>query len=217
MHFYYGFYHYFYYLCVKLVIMSQTTPISISNEELAKLPVLTFNGEIIVIDTQEQIEAACKDLARYPILGFDTETRPSFKAGIINKVALLQLSSPDRSYLFRLNKIPLDKPIIALLESKKIIKLGADVLGDLRALKGLRHFKEQGFVDLQKIVGDWGIADKSLKKMAAIVLSHRISKAQRLSNWEAANYTDQQKIYAATDAWICIQIYNKLQTMKKVI
>ncbi|MFR9526468.1 MAG: 3'-5' exonuclease [Rikenellaceae bacterium] len=188
----------------------------ISNEDSAKLPALLFQGEIIVVDKVEQIEAACNDIARYPIIGFDTETRPSFKAGVSYKVALLQLSTPIKSYLFRLNKIPLDRAILSILERKDIIKLGADVLGDLRALRALRNFKENGFVDLQKIIGDYGIEEKSLRKMSALVLGYRISKAQRLSNWEAAQFTQQQQRYAATDAWVCIEIYNKLQKMQKV-
>lgn len=198
--------------------MSENTILSkISNEESAKLPPLVFEGEIIIVDKADQIEAACLDIARYPIIGFDTETRPSFKAGVTYKVALLQLSTPLKCYLFRLNKIPLERSILSILERKDIIKLGADVAGDLRSLRQLRNFKENGFIDLQKIVGDYGIGEKSLRKMSSLVLGYRISKAQRLSNWEAATYTPQQKIYAATDAWACIEIYNKLQKMQKSV
>ncbi|MFI3316480.1 MAG: 3'-5' exonuclease [Rikenellaceae bacterium] len=192
------------------------TLIKISNEESSKLPPLVFSGEIIVVDKPEQIEAACRDIARYPIIGFDTETRPSFKAGVSYKVALLQLSTPLKCYLFRLNKIPLDRAILSILERKDIIKLGADVLGDLRSLRQLRNFKENGFVDLQKIIEQYGIGEKSLRKMSALVLGYRISKAQRLSNWEAVTFTPQQQQYAATDAWACIEIYNKLQKMQKI-
>ncbi|MFI3283296.1 MAG: 3'-5' exonuclease [Rikenellaceae bacterium] len=185
----------------------------ISNEETAKLPSLSFKGHIVVVDSEEQIEAACRDIEAYAVIGFDTETRPSFKAGVSYKVALLQLSTPKCCYLFRLNKIPLARPIIKILENDNIKKLGADVVGDIRALKVLRHFKERGFIDLQSIVAQWGIGEKSLRKMSALLLGYRISKAQRLSNWEAQNFTPQQKIYAATDAWACIEIYNKLQTL----
>ncbi|MFI3285703.1 MAG: 3'-5' exonuclease [Rikenellaceae bacterium] len=197
--------------------MSQSIElIKISNEDSAKLPPLVFEGEIVVVDSVEQIEAACNDIAHYPIIGFDTETRPSFKAGVSYKVSLLQLSTPIKCYLFRLNKIPLDRAILSILERKDIIKLGADVLGDLRALRALRRFKENGFIDLQKIIEEYGIGEKSLRKMSALVLGYRISKAQRLSNWEATTFTPQQKIYAATDAWACIEIYNKLQKMQKI-
>ncbi len=197
-------------------MQNNTILAKISNEESAKLPPLAFEGEIIVVDKVDQIEAACRDIARYPIIGFDTETRPSFKAGVTYKVALLQLSTPLKCYLFRLNKIPLDKAILSILERKDIIKLGADVLGDLRSLRQLRNFKDNGFVDLQKIIEQYGIGEKSLRKMSALVLGYRISKAQRLSNWEAATFTAQQMQYAATDAWACIEIYNKLMKMKKV-
>ncbi len=196
--------------------MSENTTLKkISNEDSAKLPPLAFKGEIIIVDSVDQIEAACNDIARYPIIGFDTETRPSFKAGVTYKVALLQLSTPIKSYLFRLNKIPLDRAILSILERKDIIKLGADVAGDLRSLRALRHFKENGFIDLQKIIEQYGIGEKSLRKMSALVLGYRISKAQRLSNWEAVTFTPQQMIYAATDAWACIEIYNKLSKMQK--
>ncbi len=194
--------------------MIDTTSLQkISNEETAKLPALNFKGHIVIVDKEEEIEAACQDLARHTIIGFDTETRPSFKAGVTYKVALLQLSTPDCCYLFRLNKIPLSRPIIKILESEDIKKLGADVAGDLRSLKVLRHFKERGFIDLQSIVAQWGIGEKSLRKMSALLLGFRISKAQRLSNWEAQSFTPQQKVYAATDAWVCIEIYNRLQTL----
>ncbi len=194
-------------------MIDQTTLRKISNEETAKLPALSFKGRIVVIDNEEDIAAACEDLSQYSIIGFDTETRPSFKAGVSYKVALLQLSTPTCCYLFRLNKIPLARPILKILESENIKKLGADVIGDIRALRALRQFKDRGFIDLQSIVAQWGIGEKSLRKMSALLLGHRISKAQRLSNWEAQSFTPQQKIYAATDAWVCVEIYNKLQIL----
>ncbi len=193
----------------------EITP-TISNELTAQLPALNFEGEIVIVDREEQITAACQDLASYPFIGFDTETRPSFKAGISYKVSLLQLSTPLRCYLFRLNKIPFAREIQRLLESDSIIKLGADVAGDIRSLGELRHFKSRGFVDLQSMIWEWGIEEKSLRKMAALTLGYRISKAQRLSNWEATNLTPQQRSYAATDAWACIEIYNKLQQLPKL-
>lgn len=183
---------------------------TISNEEAAQLPAAHFNGEIIVVDTDEQIENVCKDLSEQRIIGFDTETRPSFKAGQINKVALLQLSTHERCYLIRLCRVKLHNRLLSILSDPDIIKIGADVEGDIRALHVLRRFNERGFTDLQHIIADWGVEEKSLRKMAAIVLGERVSKAQRLSNWEAATLTPQQQMYAATDAWVCIAIYEKL-------
>ncbi len=182
----------------------------ISNETAAQLPAIEFQGPIRIIDREEQIEAACTELRRWPLIGFDTETRPSFRVGVTFRVSLLQLATPEQCFLFRLNKIPLAKPILQLLEDPAIAKIGADVAGDLRSLRQLRRFREGGFVDLQKIAPEWGIEEKSLRKLSAIVLGQRVSKAQRLSNWEAAALTDKQQIYAATDAWVCIRIYNRL-------
>lgn len=189
---------------------------TISNEQTATLPALLFQGEIIVVDQEQQIAEACRDLESYPIIGFDTETRPSFKAGVSYKVSLLQLSTPTRSYLFRLHKIPFNSDLVRLLERKEILKLGADVAGDIRSLKQLTEFNEGGFVDLQSMIWEWGVQEKSLRKMSAIMLGYRISKAQRLSNWEAVTLTPQQERYAATDAWACIEIYNKLLVTPKL-
>lgn len=188
----------------------------IDNEQTSKLPAIEFRGEIRIIDREEQVEEACRYLASQPVIGFDTETRPSFKAGISYRVSLLQLSSEKRCYLFRLNKIALSKPILRLLESPKLKKIGADVAGDLRSLRQLRHFRDGGFVDLQSIASEWGIEEKSLRKLSALVLGLRVSKAQRLSNWESATLTDKQQLYASTDAWACIKIYEKLCQTPKI-
>lgn len=174
------------------------------------MPAAHFYGEIVVVDSDEQIESVCKDLAAQRIIGFDTETRPSFKAGQINKVALLQLSTHERCYLIRLCRVKLHNRLLSILSNPDIMKIGADVEGDIRALHVLRRFRERGFTDLQRIIAGWGVEEKSLRKMAAIVLGKRVSKAQRLSNWEAATLTPQQQMYAATDAWVCIAIYEKL-------
>ena len=187
----------------------------ITNEELAALGTAQYDGRIEVVDSEQKVEAACRHLTQHRIIGFDTETRPSFKAGVTNRVALLQLYVPGCCYLFRLCRIKLDKPIIKLLENNEILKIGAAVHGDIDALHKLRHFREAGFVDLQTIAPQWGIEDKSLRKLSAIVLGCKISKAQRLSNWEAAVLTPQQQAYAATDAWVCSQIYARLCTTPK--
>ena len=185
----------------------------ISNEETAALPAIEFKGEIRIIEHERDIVPACKFLMKQAVVGFDTETRPSFRPGISYRVSLLQLSTPQLCFLFRLNKIPLAKPILQVLETDSILKIGADVAGDLRSL---RQIRDGGFVDLQSIAPEWGIEDKSLRKLSAIVLRQRVSKAQRLSNWEAATLTDKQKLYAATDAWVCTAIYDKLLHTPKI-
>ena len=187
----------------------------ISNEETAALPAIEFKGEIRIIEHERDIVPACKFLMKQAVVGFDTETRPSFRPGISYRVSLLQLSTPQLCFLFRLNKIPLAKPILQVLETDSILKIGADVAGDLRSLRQIRHFRDGGFVDLQSIAPEWGIEEKSLRKLSAIVLGQRVSKAQRLSNWEAATLTDKQQLYAATDAWVCTRIYDRLQRVPK--
>ncbi len=147
----------------------------ISNEETAALPAIEFKGEIRIIEHERDIVPACKFLMKQAVVGFDTETRPSFRPGISYRVS-----------------------------------------GDLRSLRQIRHFRDGGFVDLQSIAPEWGIEDKSLRKLSAIVLRQRVSKAQRLSNWEAATLTDKQKLYAATDAWVCTAIYDKLLHTPKI-
>lgn len=190
---------------------------TIDNDTVAALPAARFEGRIVVVDSEELVDAACSDLERCDIIGFDTETRPSFRAGVSYKVSLLQLSTPDTCYLFRLCRIRLSNRILKILGSKRILKVGADVSGDIRSLHALREFKADGFVDLQNEASRWGIEEKSLRKLSAIILGERVSKAQRLSNWEAGVLTEQQRDYAATDAWVCLEILAKLQQTKPLI
>ncbi len=187
---------------------------NISNEELAALPLAQFPGRITVVDREEMLAEACAELMSRRAIGFDTETRPSFTSGISNKVALLQLSTPDHCFLFRLCKLRLDKALIRVLESPDILKIGAAVRDDIKGMQKLRHYRPAGFIDLQSIVENYGIAEKSVRKMAAVTLGIRISKAQRLSNWEASTLTPAQQLYAATDAWVSLEIYRKLLSFK---
>lgn len=183
---------------------------TIDNDTVASLPAARIRGRIVIVDSDEQVEAACAHLAKCDIIGFDTETRPSFKVGVSHKVSLLQLSTADCCYLFRLCRIRFDNRILKILGSRRILKVGADVAGDIRSLHALRQFTAEGFIDLQHEAPNWGIGEKSLRKLSAIVLNKRVSKAQRLSNWEAGTLTEQQQEYAATDAWVCLKIWDRL-------
>lgn len=187
---------------------------NIDNDSVAMLPAARFPGRIVVVDNDDMVDAACEDLQRYERIGFDTETRPSFRAGVSYKVSLLQLSTPDTCYLFRLCKIRLSNRILKILGSRRILKVGADVSGDIRQLRELREFNADGFVDLQHEASRWGIEEKSLRKLSAIVLGERVSKAQRLSNWEATALTEQQQDYAATDAWVSLKLLEELLLVK---
>ncbi|MDR0559319.1 MAG: 3'-5' exonuclease domain-containing protein 2 [Prevotellaceae bacterium] len=183
---------------------------NIDKNALGSLPNTVFKGEIIVVDNAAQTESAVEYLSQFNILGFDTETKPVFIKGIKRLPALLQLSTDNRAYLFRLNATGIPSILSKLLENKNIIKVGAAVHDDIKGLIKLKKMKPAGFVDLQNIVENYGIMEKSVQKIAAIVLNVRISKSQQLSNWASSNLTLSQQIYAATDAWICRKIYVKL-------
>ena len=174
------------------------------------MPVKHFPGKIHVIRSRSALEEILPHIRQEKILGFDTETRPSFKKGKKNKVALLQLSGLHTAYLIRLNYTGLPAEIKKIFEDTEIIKVGAAIRDDLRALKKLSPFEASGFIELQDFVKDFGIENNGLKKLSAIVLGFRISKSQQLSNWESEELTEAQQVYAATDAWVCKRIYQTL-------
>lgn len=175
------------------------------------MPLADFKGRILVVDNADAMVEAEEILLGHKLLGVDTETRPAFSKGVSYKMALLQVSTEDVAVLFRLNKIDLSDKIKAILQDEKVKKIGAALRDDIRGLQNSQgKITVRGFVDLQNEVGKWGIEDKSVKKMAGIVLGVKVSKAQRLSNWEAVALTPAQQLYAAIDAWVCLIIYKKL-------
>lgn len=182
----------------------------IDKSEIATMPNVLFEGRIFVIDTPNEAEKAVKALSTEKIIGIDTETRPAFRKGVTHSVSLLQLSTADTCFLFRLCRIGLPDSLVSLLENKKITKVGLSLHDDYQALKRRTPFTPGGFLDLQKFVTEFGIEEMSLQKIYAIIFGQRISKNQQLSNWDADVLTDKQKLYAATDAWACLNIYNRL-------
>lgn len=190
---------------------------SITPKELEALEFASFPGNIIVIDSVgAEFNRAITYLRSQKVIGFDTETRPTFTPSQPRyDVSLLQLSGPDKAYLFRVNKIGMHRRLCNLLASDKVVKVGAAIHDDIRGLQKLSEFKPAAFVDLQKIGCEWGIRDKAVKKMAAIILGFRISKTQQLSNWEAETLSESQCKYAATDAWVCREMYLKLLQTEK--
>ena len=190
---------------------------TITPKEIEKLEYASFPGRIHVIDSVgADFNRAIAYLRSQKIIGFDTETRPCFSQGQPRYgVALLQLSGPERAFLFRINKMGMHKRLCSILADPKIVKVGAAVHDDIRGLQKHNNFQPASFVDLQKIVCEWGIRDKAVKKMSAIILGFRISKTQQLSNWEAETLSESQQMYAATDAWVCRQMYLKLMKSEK--
>jgi len=183
----------------------------IAKEEINQLEVRQFKGEIRVVDDMDSFRAAMKELRDYPVLGFDTETRPSFRKGNNNRIALIQISNSHVAWLFRVNKIGIPEYLKKWLEDDRVLKIGAGLNDDMRRLRQLITFEPGGFLDLQKYVEAFQIESKSLKKMVAIVLGYKISKSQQMSNWESEALTEQQLRYAATDAWVCLEVYHKLR------
>lgn len=182
---------------------------------ISSLPVVQFPGRIIVILTPGETEKAVRYLMSQPILGFDTETRPSFKRGQQHKVSLLQVSTPDTCFLFRLNHTGLTPALIRLLEDNTIRKIGLSWHDDVNSLSKIGTFNKGTFIDIQDMVRELGIEDLSLQKLYANLFGQKISKRQQLSNWEADILSDKQKMYAATDAWACIMIYNEILRLKE--
>lgn len=182
----------------------------ISNDELAELPLSSFEGVVHVIEQPEDLDSALEYLSSQSIIGFDTETRPAFKKGQIYPVSLLQLSTSEQAFLFRINKIGLPIGLIKILASPKILKIGVAIRDDIKILQRIVPFKPSGFIELQDLVKNYGIENFSLKKLSAIVLGFRISKSARLTNWDAPELSEQQLIYGATDAWVSCEIYKQL-------
>ena len=190
-------------------------PNKIDKAELTDKPKVVFEGIIEEIDTVEKADHAIEILRKEKIVGFDTETKPSFTRGQGHKIALLQLSTESMAYLFRLNIIGIPDSVAGFLADANIIKVGVSIKDDFGALASRREFKPAGFVELQDLCGEMGIEEKGLQKMYGLLFDERISKNQQLSNWEIDTLTENQRQYAAIDAWACLRIYGYLNELKE--
>lgn len=188
---------------------------SFDKKAITGLPRVLFPGKIILVDKPEDTEAAVDYLLGQRILGVDTETRPSFSKGRGFQVSLLQVSTYDTCYLFRLHHTGMTPAIIRLLEDRQVPKIGLSWHDDLLQLHKRADFKPGYFVELQEVAKNFGVKDMSLQKLYANLFHQKISKAQRLSNWEASELRDSQQIYAATDAWCCIKLYEEFERLKR--
>ncbi len=177
---------------------------------IPELPKVEFGGRIIVIQTAGEADRAVNYLMQFPQLGIDTETRPNFKPGGMNPVALLQVSTPEACFLFRLNRFGLTDSLVQLFTSEVVEKIGLSLHDDWAQLRKRKEFQPVNYVELQDFVKPFGIKDMSLQKLYANFFGQKISKNQRLTNWEADVLTEPQKRYAATDAWSCLQLYQKM-------
>jgi ribonuclease D len=185
--------------------------INISPEEINTLPLKTFEGKTIVISDVLLLPKAIKEIEKYDVVGFDTETRPSFKRGQFYQVSLLQLAVPKKAYLIRVNHTGITDDIKRLFENENIVKAGVGIRDDIKALQKLMPFEPGGFHDLSTLAKQAGLQVESVKKLTALLLGFRISKGAQTSNWEAPAFTQKQIEYAATDAWVCLELYGKLK------
>lgn len=188
---------------------------TISKEELSILPREVFDGRIIIIQSESEAKRACAYLEKSGEIGFDTETRPSFRKGVCHQIALMQLATEDTCFLFRLNLIGLPDCLVDLLAKPEVKKIGLSLKDDFSAIHKRKSLILSNFVDLQSFVKQYKIEDNGLQRIYGILFGKRISKGQRLSNWEADILSDAQKMYAAIDAWACLKIFNELDNKKK--
>ncbi len=195
--------------------MKKTIYHKYDKQRIADLPRVLFEGRIVVILTESEAQKAVDYLLSQPILGVDTETRPSFKKGRVNKVALLQVASHEICFLFRLNQLGISPAVKRLLEDKSVPKIGLSWHDDLNMLHKSGEFETGYFIDLQNHVREIGVEDLSLQKLYANFFGQKISKRERLTNWEADILNDKQKQYAATDAWACIMLYEELMRLEE--
>ncbi|MCM1110147.1 MAG: dethiobiotin synthase [Clostridium sp.] len=194
---------------LNLPPMPQPT-LTISKAEMAGMTPVTFDGDVCLIDTPEKADQALDTLEQCRIVGFDTETRPTFRKGDLHPVALMQIATENCSFLFRLNRIGMLPRVKRFLENPDILKIGLSLKDDFNSLRRLAPLSPGGFVELQRLANDYDIRDGSLQKIYAIIFGQRISKGQRLTNWEADALTPAQCQYASIDAWACLRIYNHL-------
>lgn len=187
---------------------------AITHEEINLLPLGAYEGKIELITNPKDLPAAFKEIQKNKVVGFDTETRPSFKKGQVYKVSLIQLALQKKVFVIRLNHTGVTPEMIPFLESENIIKPGIGIRDDVRLLQKLQRFEADGFFELTTLSKEVGFEVESVKKLTALLLGFRISKTAQTSNWEAETLTDKQLQYAATDAWVCLQIYKRLLEYK---
>ncbi|HDP75239.1 MAG TPA: 3'-5' exonuclease domain-containing protein 2 [Bacteroidales bacterium] len=183
---------------------------NIDKETLNTLPRIRFTGQIIVAESEADLAHWLPVLCQEQVIGFDTESKPSFKKGKVNGISLLQLANSKLAILVKLKKTGIPVTLKDFLENPEIVKVGVAIHDDLKGLQKLHRFTPNGFIDLQRIAPTYGIEELSVKKLSAVVLGATVSKGQQLSNWEADVLTEAQTIYASTDAWVCSEIYLKL-------
>ena len=182
----------------------------LTKKEIAAFPIQKFEGEIVLIEQRSQLKSAITELSNEKVVGFDTEAKPSFRKGEYNPVCLVQLATRNKAFLFRIDKTEFSDELVEFFENEKILKVGVAIRDDLVDLNKIRKFDPAAFVEISEVTADMGIVNAGVKGLAAIFLGFRVSKAQQTSDWSAKKLTQFQMDYAATDAWVCLEIYHRI-------
>jgi ribonuclease D len=185
-------------------------PQNITKEEVNDLPLGRYEGPIEVVEDYHRLTKILDHIASAPFIGFDTETKPAFKKGVYHQVALLQLATEQQVYLIRLSKLGFPKPLQELFRSPDLLKIGISIRDDLIEMQKLKRFNPEGIIELNDVAKQLGVIREGVRNLTATFLGFRISKSQQTSNWERDSLTEKQQYYAATDAWVCHEIYAKL-------
>lgn len=189
---------------------------NISKDDINLLPLDKYEGPVVLVDRPDQLKGAFERINKEKFVGFDTETKPVFVKGETNEVSLLQIALPDAVYLIRIHQTGLGDEIIAFFENEHIQKLGVGLRDDLIFLRRIKEFTPAGFIELNELVNKINIEANGLRKLTAIILGFRISKNAQVSNWEAPVLNEKQLIYAATDAWVCLEMFKKLSDLNMI-
>jgi ribonuclease D len=184
--------------------------VTITHEEINELPLGAFEGKVVVVSEEKNLSRVFAEINKHSIVGFDTETKPVFVRGQHNHISLIQIALPDAVFLIRLKQTGMHSSIISFLENENILKAGVALRDDIKGLQKLKHYKPGGFIELAEMSKQAGLEVESVKKLTALLLGFRISKSAQTSNWEAETLNEKQISYAATDAWVCLEIYKKL-------
>lgn len=185
-------------------------PLSISKEEVMKRPLGHYEGKVVVVSDSGEIDRCLAEIMHEDVVGFDTEAKPTFKKGQRRRISLIQVASSKAVYLFRIKNSGISDQMKAFFEAPQVKKVGIGLVDDFQLLKEIRNFEPEGFIDLNETFADLGAGSIGARNLSAMVLDIRISKSAQTSNWEAEVLSEKQKKYAATDAWICLEIYRKM-------
>lgn len=188
----------------------------ITKKEINEYPTEKFEGKVILVDDKKHVEEAVSEIMKHEVVGLDTESRPVFRRGQYHHVSLIQIAIPNMVYLFRINKTGLTDELVHIFSRKEIMKVGVALYDDIKDLKRIRYFEHQSFVDVSHYTKPLEIVNTGARSLAAIFLGFKISKAQQTSNWENEVLTKEQISYAATDAWVCLELYQKLELLGHV-